>query len=149
MGKEFGSWLDQRMKIKKLTPVTLGKMIGVSHTSIICWINGTRNPKPGNVAEMAKPLGIDLDEIRAMAGFSGTMPEVRPGQREMLHYYDRLPSHVQDAFTELARQMAESVEGLQNELQAITIGTETECQTYPDSVGNFSPRKESPMKLRK
>lgn len=49
-----------------LNPFTLSKQAGISHTTLWCWLHGTRVPGSANLERMLKHLAVsDTDRERA------------------------------------------------------------------------------------
>lgn len=69
-GKEFGSYLKTLRTQKKLTARQLDLYSGVSHSYISQMERGARGiPSPDILKKLAKPLGVDYEELMMKAGY--------------------------------------------------------------------------------
>ena len=53
-------WLKALRKDKGLSHRQLGKLLGVSHVTVMHWEDGKRNPRPEMIAALARHLGTEV-----------------------------------------------------------------------------------------
>lgn len=63
VGRTFGEELKYYRKEKKLTQEELGKLLGVSTTSIIKYENGERNPKKDKLKKLEEIFDVDFSWV--------------------------------------------------------------------------------------
>ena len=57
---------------KAITQVALARLLGVKQQSVSRWEAGTHRPAVDQVRAVAGALGIDAEEVRRLAGYSGS-----------------------------------------------------------------------------
>lgn len=61
--KKIGKFISQLRKEKGLTQASLGEALGVSNRTVSKWENGDGMPDVALLAELAKMLGVSVDEL--------------------------------------------------------------------------------------
>lgn len=54
----IGDRLRSAMKLNRVTLTDVGNVVGMDRTTVSHWINGRHNPKPDQIAKMAKFLAV-------------------------------------------------------------------------------------------
>ena len=65
----FGGWLTVQLKRKGWNRNTLTEALGVPTGVVYRWCGNTNCPSPKKRARIAEVLGVDIDAVRAAAGY--------------------------------------------------------------------------------
>jgi transcriptional regulator with XRE-family HTH domain len=66
---ELGDYIRRHREAAGLTLEQLGKRTGVNKSSVHRWENATRTPGAADLARLSRGLGIDFEDLFALAGF--------------------------------------------------------------------------------
>ncbi|MFD1776702.1 helix-turn-helix domain-containing protein [Paenibacillus rhizophilus] len=96
---EFGKYLRDKRKERKLTIRQLDTYSGVSHSYISQVERGNRGvPSPDILQKLSKPLGVDYDELMVRAGYIEDVKDKFPKDLQPI---------VDDTFIDLVNDMVE------------------------------------------
>lgn len=82
-GLTFGEWLEDRLKERRWSQTAFADQIGVARSTVSSWVNNVQPPRRRIARDIAKALGVEVDEVLIRAGYPPTEPGyVLPEERE-------------------------------------------------------------------
>lgn len=73
----FGEWLEDRLKEKRWSQSAFADQIGVARSTVSGWVNNVQPPRRRMARDIAKALGVEIDEVLVRAGYPPTEPSYR------------------------------------------------------------------------
>lgn len=79
----FKDFLQQQMDRVGMGPTELARQVGVSHPSVIGWLNGA-TPRPKRIKLIANALGVTPEDIYEALGWMPEITDLTTGERRLL-----------------------------------------------------------------
>ena len=99
-------WLNQKLNEFGWSQRELARRASVSNTTVSEVLSGNRMPSWNFCADIARPLGVDPDDIFVLAGLKRPPPAEVAEEREVLGILRRLPKSVRDVVLSMLRGLA-------------------------------------------
>jgi transcriptional regulator with XRE-family HTH domain len=74
----LGRAITRYRKAAGLSVYECARQAGIPKTNLLYWESGERTPKASNLQRLARALGVDFEDLFALAGYStpGNLPEL-------------------------------------------------------------------------
>jgi transcriptional regulator with XRE-family HTH domain len=103
MSTEFVTWLAKRLNEEGWSQRELARRAGVSPATISFVMNEQQSPTFGFCAAIARPLGLPVDELLALAGLRPSLPAPVLEEREAVRILRALPPSVRTTVLAMLR----------------------------------------------
>ena len=112
METELSRWLNKRLADLGWSQRELARRANVSQTTVSEVISGKRKPTWNFCADIARPLGMDPDEVFVLAGLKRPPPAAVAEEAEVLGILRGLPGSVRDVVVSMLRGLAKERRGM-------------------------------------
>ena len=99
----FTSWLSARLDDEGWTMRELARRAGISHATVSHVLGGQQRPTTGFCTAIARPLGLPVDELLALAGLRPSLPAPVLEEREAVRILRALPPSVRTTVLAMLR----------------------------------------------
>jgi len=109
---EFGRWLQRRMDERDLNQPGLAIKLGVRHSTVNRWLNGSARPRPKYLRALTRVLDIPPEEVYEALGDlqkkrGAQDPRLDEDSREALHLLQELSGEGRAAALGMLRAIRE------------------------------------------
>ena len=129
MGKVLGTAIKRQRVMIPLTLWELANLSGVSTSHLARIERGERFPSARILRKIAKPLGLDENELFMLAGYFSHGAHSEAKESYESYYYEGLDPYVAKVLAQESTEMQRTVIGILNILKSISRNTTKEQRT--------------------